>query len=798
MKEKWFVYRHAEPSGQKESTLFRRCFAYDGSKNVIANITADTRYRLFVNGHYVCRGPESGDAYRKYYDTIDISPWLRQGENCIGVQVLHYAMGDDGIKRFAFGPTALAPSLYGGLCVFSENDAADFDTRGGWKYHNDDGHSFTAPRMAKYAGDMERVDFTKRPLGWMLPDFDDSGWPDAVPVQQAGEGDGAMEYGILRNWNLHRRDIPMMRQTPISPAAVYGQTPGVRFDGILTGEPVTVPAGTEAVCEIDMGQMVTAYVRSEFLPCDGKAEYTYCECYYQDDGRRLHKGQRDQRDGGVLTGETDEVVLDACARVYEPFEYRAFRYLRLRICAGEQPVILKRLTFWQTNYPLDVKSAFRADDPGLEKIWNVSIHTLLCCMQDTYMDCPYYERLQYIMDAMLEAVYTYPLSGDDALARKALLDFASTQMPNGMLHCDAPSNDRHVIPGYGVYFIDMLRQHYRYFADAELVKRYWGVCARLLRFFEERRDRESGLICNCGYWEFVDWTNEWNATFGVPETRHTPRVHYIYSMMYAYALHCMAELTEAAYGPEAAARWRGEWQAMKRCVNETVFDPASGYYRTTPESVQHSQHAQIWAVLSGCAEGAAAKALMERVSKDSTLIRCSYAMQYYYSRAMDESGVLRWKESIWRAYQSLLEKGVTTWPEDPVTARSDCHAWSSVPVYEICHVLLGVKAGAPGFETIVVEPKLLELGSMQASVWTPRGMVYAERRVTQKVEAAELEYTFRIPQTTHVIFRAGGRELVRADCRRMQVSAVIMENGEVVTKSVRCGNEEEWDKLQSE
>lgn len=244
MKEKWFVYRHAEPSGQKESTLFRRCFAYDGSKNVIANITADTRYRLFVNGHYVCRGPESGDAYRKYYDTIDISPWLRQGENCIGVQVLHYAMGDDGIKRFAFGPTALAPSLYGGLCVFSENDAADFDTRGGWKYHNDDGHSFTAPRMAKYAGDMERVNFTKRPLGWMLPDFDDSGWPDAVPVQQAGEGDGAMEYGILRNWNLHRRDIPMMRQTPISPAAVYGQTPGVRFDGILTGEPVTVPAGT--------------------------------------------------------------------------------------------------------------------------------------------------------------------------------------------------------------------------------------------------------------------------------------------------------------------------------------------------------------------------------------------------------------------------------------------------------------------------------------------------------------------------------------------------------------------------
>lgn len=50
------------------------------------------------------------------------------------------------------------------------------------------------------------------------------------------------------------------------------------------------------------------------------------------------------------------------------------------------------------HYPLHVTGSFVSSDEQLNQIWNVSINTLQCCMQETYMDCPHYEQLQYVMD----------------------------------------------------------------------------------------------------------------------------------------------------------------------------------------------------------------------------------------------------------------------------------------------------------------------------------------------------------------------------------------------------------------
>lgn len=46
----------------------------------IINISADNRYRLFVNGRPVCWGPARGDIYHWYFDTVDIAPLLRPGK----------------------------------------------------------------------------------------------------------------------------------------------------------------------------------------------------------------------------------------------------------------------------------------------------------------------------------------------------------------------------------------------------------------------------------------------------------------------------------------------------------------------------------------------------------------------------------------------------------------------------------------------------------------------------------------------------------------------------------------------
>lgn len=776
MAKQSFIYRRREPSLEKEVTLFRKEFRLSAAqlhqKTEIA-VTADTRYILYLNGRYVCRGPESGDSWRKYYDTTDITSYLREGVNCIAVKVIHFPVGDEGIQQFELGPTGFVRSPYGGLCVFCISGTEMPGTDAGWKWMPDASYGFRPSVRARQAGDMEYIQAALAERGWTEAGYDDGGWQDAVVVQETEDCAPASVYGVLYNWILCPRDIPMPEEREISATAVHDRG-SVKFENLLTGQPVVIPPFTEAVCEIDMGRLVTAYVKSEYETGGmGQAEYLYSECYYQEKEGSLVKVRRDDREGSVLEGERDEIRLGKGDFVYEPFEYRAFRYLRLTVRTEVESVVLKGIRFRETGYPFQVQACFEPEKGVLGQIWETSLHTLRCCMQETYIDCPYYERLQYGMDAMIEALHTYPVLGDDRLARKAFLDLAGTQMPDGMIYCNAPANDRHVIPAFGIYYIDMLYQHYQYFGDRKLIERYWAVCVGILGFFERNLNRESGVVSGCGYWEFVDWTEEWNEFRGVPCDRRAGEGQYLYTLLYAYGLLRMAQLTEAVYGSGAAQHWRERHREIRELVNRKIWNPAKGCYRTSEQAEKYSEHAQVWAVLGECVSGEEAKKLLEKMLSEPALVRCSYSMKHYYNRALDMAGISGGKDKMWREYAVLLESGATTWPEDPVTARSDCHGWSTIPIYEICHNILGVRPGAPGFASVLIEPGQWELGNAKGKVWTPEGCVRVERYVETRNGVSGARVSFEFEKETLVTVRIAGRDILSGRYRCGECSAVL-------------------------
>src|SRR5688500_3773893 len=85
---------------------FRRSFELaDKPSSFLIHVTADNRYRLFVNGKGVGLGPARGDKVHWHYETFDLAPYLKTGKNTIAAQV--WNLGNKGpVAQMTIGKTA--------------------------------------------------------------------------------------------------------------------------------------------------------------------------------------------------------------------------------------------------------------------------------------------------------------------------------------------------------------------------------------------------------------------------------------------------------------------------------------------------------------------------------------------------------------------------------------------------------------------------------------------------------------------------------------------------------------------
>jgi alpha-L-rhamnosidase len=179
-------------------------------------------------------------------------------------------------------------------------------------------------------------------------------------------------------------------------------------------------------------------------------------------------------------------------------------------------------------------------------------------------------------------------------------------------------------------------------------------------------------------------------------------------------------------------------------VRRLAWDGVRGLVADTPAKQRFSQQANILALLAGAVPGSQEKAVLDRIlamprpsirdagrrgSGFQGVARASVYFRFYLSRVLEQLGEGERYLPELEPWREMLDVGLSTFAEIPSAGtRSDCHAWSAHPSYDLLRLVAGLKPGAPGFATVRVEPHLGTLDHLEASLPHPRGPVSVSYR----------------------------------------------------------------------
>ncbi|MBN3498067.1 alpha-L-rhamnosidase-related protein [Arthrobacter pascens] len=684
------------------------------------HISADSRFRLHVNGTFVAAGPAKPSGRTWFADPIDIASFLVAGENIIGIDVLTYS-------TTSLGNASVQRTGRPGLLVRGIVGETELSSPAVWRCRLVKGRQFHQGLNTLFLGIQETLDGAASEHDWLTSSFDDGAWP--TPSLDSQE-----PFSATPRPPLAPRPIPQLTLTPMPLIGVTKTSdPGIEWSRLLSGETIGIPPHSDISVDVDAGFLMTAFLAVAVEAGQGAClQLTAAECYEQpptDIPWLRRKADRTDHVTGDLFGDPDQYLVAGTGtpntpEVFSPFWFRTFRYVRLRITTTDSPLRLQSMELTRTHYPLDITGTFASSSDVQRQLWDVSVRTLLNCMHETFEDCPFYEQLQYAMDTRSQALFSLHLSADDRLIRRAIEDFAASGNPTGLTESRSPSVEPQFIPGFSLYWIRMIAEHVDFVGDRSFTERFIGRIDAVLGYFADRLSPDGFVISAEGdgiLWNFVDWTETWRASRGVPELGPR-RANTIATFMYISALKSAASIADFCGRTGLADEYAARADALTRCVVDgPAWDEQKRYYRDTDRGAPHSVHAQMWAVLSGAVQGAAAADLLQRAVADQDLAPCSYATALDLFDALRHAGA---HGSVnWRPWEDMLEQNLTTWAEDTVSLRSDCHAWGSVPLQHFPRYILGVSPAAPGFTSVAIYPAPSDLDWAEGSVPTPHGQV---------------------------------------------------------------------------
>ncbi|MBO4325857.1 MAG: alpha-L-rhamnosidase N-terminal domain-containing protein [Clostridia bacterium] len=667
----------------KENTwlVFRKEVKLDRvPEKLVANIAADSRYWLYINGVNVVyegglkRGP---DGESGYYDSIDIAPYLKKGENVIAAEVWYW--GKDGSFSYI-------DSGVGGFLFEAEEDKytdgrkISIVSDSGWKvsadtaYQNDTGDRQPNYRIAEF----NILYDAREALGdFNAADFDDSDWKPASVLCAGGED----PFG-----KLYPRPIPFLKV-----AELKDYENSSDYAGITTKS--------------------TSYITLD-IPYNAQCvPYLCVEC---EAGKTIEITTENTNLGSVIT----RYVTTDGRQEFESKGWFNGEHISYKIPKDVKIIALK---YRESGYNTEFTGNFTCDDEFMNTLWQKSLRTLYVTMRDNFMDCPDRERAQWWGDVTNEMAMTmYSMDSNSYLLYlKGVFNMLSSA-ENNVLETVVPA-------GYGVYFELPMQQlagicgfktYYMYTGDRDFVDMVYEASLNYVNLWIQGPD---GLVVHrSGSWDWMDWGDGADVVC-------------IENAWYYKALGTVRYFASVK-GDEEAVRELTERMDMLYGSYQLLWT-SKGFMGSVKRP---DDRANALAVLSGLADldnpeqfGTIKKVL-------TSVKNSSPYMERYVLDALCEMGLVEEAaERIRSRYAGMVAEDYSTlWEFWDKSSGTMNHAWSGGPLLTMSQYIAGVSPVEPGYSVYSVRPALGSLNTVSCTVPSVKGniIVNVEKGDTYKLK----------------------------------------------------------------
>ncbi|MHA8099448.1 alpha-L-rhamnosidase-related protein [Aquirufa aurantiipilula] len=719
-------------------------------QSFIIHVSGDNRYKLYINEKIVSMGPARGDLAHWNFETVDIAPYLKSGKNILAAQVWNEG---------EFRPEAQITYRTGFILQGASSNEAIVNTNNTWLCEKDNSYNPIRFNVRAYyvAGAGELRNLHAQTKSWQSEQFDDSKWQKAKHIFPGSPKNQLGQFGTMSGWMLVPSQIPQMELKEERLKKLVHKEGSIEIPSTFPEKKndILIPANSTVKLILDQTYLTNAYPQVTFSGGKGASiALAYAESLFN---ASASKGNRNEVAGKRFIGRTDSLLVDGSShQTFTTLTYRTYRYIQVKVTTQNEPLTIQDIYSQFTAYPFQLNASLTSSNTEISKILEIGWRTARLCAYETYMDCPYYEQLQYIGDGRIQALISLYNSGDDRLFKNALNLIDYSRQPEGVTFSRHPSFTPQYIPTFSFWYIGMLQDYARYGKDVQFVKQKLGGVRQILEYFKNYQQAD-GSLKNVPQWMFTDWVDnakDWRSGIGPMSPNGTSAV-LDFQLLWAFQV---ALDLETKIGNKALAT---DYQALidqlKKTIHQKYWVKEKNLFADREEKDTFSQHTNSFAILTGLIQGEERKAVADQLLHNTTLAPASIYFKYYLHQALIKAGYgndyLSWLDK-WR---ENIQMGLTTWAEtsDVDKTRSDCHAWGSSPNIEFYRTTLGIDSDGISFSKVKIEPHLGALTQVNGKIPHPKGEIEVDYQLIQN----QWKIQITLPNTITGSFVWKGRKI---------------------------------------